>query len=111
MAKLDVIYRHLCERSAHTSNWQSASLAGGARVSVKLALGRARVVFSRTGKRLGDAELATFIRYCQIPETARREPADPAIQATKTTEAGPVWYVEYRWTGAAMFAGGTTDES
>jgi hypothetical protein len=99
MPKLDDLYRHLCERSAHTSNWQSTTLPGGARVSVKLALGRTRVIFSRAGKRLGDTELATFIRYCAIPETARREPADPTIQATKATEAGPVWYVEYRWTG------------
>lgn len=57
---------------------QSAELAGGARIALRICAVdfhyEHTVTFSRLGKALGDVELVTFQKHCDVPADAIRYP-------------------------------------
>jgi len=72
------------------------NLAGGARLVVRVQDEIVTLTISRKKKRVGDTELLTFKRDCNVPEGAVRFPQEgqnPREAADGTTW----WYVAYRW--------------
>lgn len=97
MAKLTDVYTHLVRRATASGADQAADLAGGARIAVRVRDGQQIVTFSRTDKRLGDTELMTFVRHCQIPSAAARLPARMGEQGRKVEEARIRYWVAFVW--------------
>ena len=92
---LSSIYTELHRNAARTHTDRAQDLAGGARLAVRVKAGVVILTISRKGKKVGDVELITFKRDCNVPESAVRFPAED--QHTRTIE-GVVWHsVSYRW--------------
>lgn len=103
--KLADLYR-IAVQKAERRGKAAVELPGGARVTVRIEAIDSKhteitVAFSRLGKRVGDVELTTFRRHCEIPEHAERLPPhapDQTIAPDRTmTPEKPRYFVGYRW--------------
>jgi hypothetical protein len=92
---LSSIYTELHRNAARTRTDRAMELKGGARLAVRVSAGVVTLTISRKGKRVGDTELITFKRECNVPDDAIRFPLDE--QGTRTVD-GILWfYIAYRW--------------
>ena len=88
---LSSIYTELHRRAALTGEDRAIDLKGGARLAVRVQGDVTTLTISRQKKRVGDTELITFKRDCNVPETAARIPAEGQGQH------GDAWYIAFRW--------------
>jgi hypothetical protein len=92
---LSSIYTELHRNAARTGQDRAMELKGGARLAVRVKAGIVTITISRKGKKVGDTELVTFKRDCNVPSAAVRIPAED--QHTRTIE-GVVWHsVSFCW--------------
>jgi hypothetical protein len=108
MSQIARIYNHLLRRARATGRVQQADLKGGARLYVRYTDGTITVSFARRSKQLGDAEIVTFRRHCDVPAAAERLPATGQAerkvmvqvedQEHGSIEVSETWHVVgYRW--------------
>ncbi|NOK64255.1 MAG: hypothetical protein GFH27_549323n6 [Chloroflexi bacterium AL-W] len=95
MSKLAQIYQELRRQAARTGQDRAADLPGGARIAVRDTAVSVIVTFSRKGKKLGDVELITFQRVCDIPAGVERIPKED--QAARKRDGDTYHTVSYRW--------------
>lgn len=92
---LSSVYQELHRRAKETGEDRATTLRGGARLAVRVQDTVVTLTISRKSKRLGDVEIVTFKRDCNVPESAIRFPLEG--QNTRTVE-DVVWHsISYRW--------------
>ncbi len=92
---LSGIYLDLWRTAQETGRDASRELHGGARLAVRVQDGVVTLTIARRTKRVGDVELKTFKRDCNVPESAIRFP----LEGQRIVERdGATWHaVSYRW--------------
>src|SRR5262245_37382686 len=74
--KLATLFAHLHSQAQRTGRDQHATLAGGARIAVRVADGETTLTLARSPQRVGDREIITFKAQCGVPADAQRWPQE-----------------------------------
>jgi hypothetical protein len=94
---ISAIYQELLRNAKRTGEDRRHDFRGGARLAVRVRDNVITLTIARKIKRVGDTELLTFYRDCDVPRHATRWPANNE-QATRTDDAGVTWYVlAFQW--------------
>jgi hypothetical protein len=88
-------YRALAQLAEETGEDQARTLSKGARVTVRVRAGEVIVTVSRFTMPLGETELETFVKHCEIPPHARRQPS--TSQGIRMEGQRTRYYVCFRW--------------
>lgn len=96
------LFKRLCADATLHGVDQSHDFSRGARLAVRVRdttdhQRQVSVTFSRPRVPLGDEELATFIRQCDVPTTARRTPTN-GQDTRDAADDVRWWYVNFQWT-------------
>jgi hypothetical protein len=93
---LTAIYFELHRRAQETGESRGHTFTGGARLAVAVSGNQTTLTIMRKGKKVGDTELTTFKRDCNVPTDAIRYPIEG--QGQRVGDAGVTWhFVAYRW--------------
>lgn len=93
---LESLFREAKARAATTQTDRPLNLKGGARLVVRVQGDVITLTIARKIKRVGDTELITFKRDCNVPSNAIRFPLEGQNQ--RTDAEGVLWhYIAYRW--------------
>jgi hypothetical protein len=95
VSKIATIFAELVRNARRTGEDRRATLGRGARMAVRVKDGEITLTLARTPGRLGESELITFQRHCQIPGNALRWPATDQHQ--RQEDKVTWWIVAYRW--------------
>jgi hypothetical protein len=102
-SKITKRFTELRRAAETTGEPQAHDLSRGARIGVRIREGQLEVCFSRTRTPLGDEELKTFYKHCQVPDGAERVPETGQKSAKEGRSTRH--YVIYRWPITAALPG------
>jgi hypothetical protein len=103
---LSSLYTELHSNAARTGEDRATTLKGGARIAVRVAGDVTTLTISRKGKRLGDVEIVTFKRECNVPSDAIRFPRSE--QGQRTVDGVVHFYIAFRWRDGAAGDGASS---
>ena len=85
--------QHLVQTAQTIGQDQRLALDTGLLITVRVHPGRMQLILSRAGALVGLAEAGTIRGWCNVPETAQRDPAKPF---TQKQQHGHYW-VAWTW--------------
>jgi hypothetical protein len=89
------LFLQLRIQAERTGEDRRLDLKNGARLSVRVLNEVVTLTISRQKKRVGDTELITFRRDCNVPDGAARYPAKG--QNPREVDGVTWWCITYRW--------------